>query len=141
MKRLVVVSFNPVPDERLSQWADSVWVSPAVPRSVSLPSKSEAIKAAMIDAVMTAEPGDVVMQDDVEFYRDPFETNLRAGAVTILTKRISPSHVCPRAFRFSTVEDQLRIVELWRSSPLRTCLAWEEMPKIMAVRGVHDGGH
>lgn len=141
MNRIVVVSFNPVPDPSLIEWADDVRVSPAVPRSVSLPSKSEAIKAAMIDAVLTAEPGDVVMQDDVEFHRSPFETNLRAGAVTILTKRISPQHVCPRAFRFATVEDQLRIVDLWSGSPMRTCLAWDPMPKIMAVRGVHDGGH
>jgi hypothetical protein len=134
LNRIVTVSFG-VPTQ-FYEWADEVLVIPAVePVDVD---RRAAIKQAMINAVERSWPGDVVVQDDVNFTRDPFESPLTDGTITAFTEPIIPTHWCPRAFRFATAEDKENLLSAWRSDDRPACYGWGGIPKRLYLAGWHQ---
>ncbi len=135
MRRLVTVG---TPPNQYTELSDTMLVlAPVVPADGTEAARRAAIKEAMIQVVEAADPGDVCCQDDVEFSGDPWGTPLEAGHVTLLTRRQSASHACPRAFRFADVETRRSIVAAWRADPRRACNGWTGLPMVESVVGRH----
>lgn len=127
-RRIVTLSFEDKCPEGFLDYADVVKVLPARP-PIGMQSLQDAIKMGMMRTVWNAEPGDVVAQDDMVFDRDPFESPLTPGTITMLNPQKNPRHWCPRAFRFATYEDAEWIIREWMNDPLRTCYGWQAIPK------------
>jgi len=102
--------------------------------------RKQAIKAAMVIAVEQSDPGDVIAQDDMVFYADPFDTPLNLGTITMLQPQSStnPKHWCPQAFRYASIHDGKRIIGAW--TPMRryrACFAWWRIPKQLSSCAIH----
>ncbi len=136
---IVVVTLSDQIPERFLGWSRSAVLAEGVlPVDETIKAKKNAIKAAMIDAVNLAAPGDVVVQDDIVFHRDPFQSPLADGTVTMLTKRMNPRHWCPQAFRFASPKDASSIIEAWTADPLQCCYGWQRLPKTLYLAGRHQ---
>ncbi len=137
MRRIVTTSFGLAP-WGYGEIADEVLVLPAVvPLNSTKRGRKNAIKQAMIAVVEAANPGDVCCQDDIEFTRDPWESPLEAGHVTLLTNRQSELHACPRAFRFGDIQTGQAIVDQWLRCGSRCCYGWTKLPMIEHLAGRH----
>lgn len=128
MKRIVTLSFDYHAPDNFHEYADEVNIIRArMPFGIQ--TKPDAIKMGMVRCVQVAEPGDVIAQDDMVFDRDPFESPLTPGVITMLNPQKNPRHWCPRAFRFAAFDDASWIMRAWIHNPLRSCYGWQEIPK------------
>jgi hypothetical protein len=138
---LTVVAMGSIPWHFL-QWTDHLTLAPGVvPADDTVKAEKNAIKAAMINAIEISNPGDVIAQEDITFTRDPFESPLQAGTITMLTESKNPRHWCPRAFRFATEEDGAAIIQSWQDEPLQCCYGWQAIPKTLYLAGRHHVDH
>lgn len=114
------------------------------------------IMTAMWEAVRASEPGDLILQDDVDLYKYPWEPVDR-DAIRVLTgQNLDPSirgwHCCPQAFIVGSEKTRQKLIDLW--DPAReggkgenACLAWAPIPKqIDYIAAMHwpyetDGPH
>lgn len=121
------------------RWGD-VGFSPPVyglPSSPGLKSKQVNIEAAMFRAVLIARPGDLILQDDVDVYNDPWEPvdhdAIRTLVGVNLDWRIRGNHFCPQAFIFGK-DAHHHLLSLWdpsRERPIgaNACVSWKPIPK------------
>lgn len=96
------------------------------------------IRQAMADAVVAANPGDVVLQNDMRLIGDPYAGS-EVDGVRVLSGSIG-RHVCPRAFIAYTRETLDRVQALWREATEgQACDVWSPVPKTLDYcAAVHD---
>ncbi len=128
VRKIVTLSFENIAPDSFLEYADEVTiVSARAP--FGMETVQDAIKKGMVRCLRIAEPGDVIAQDDMIFDRDPFESPLMAGTITMLNPRQNPRHWCPRAFRFAARADAVAVERAWFGTPLRSCYGWQSVPK------------
>jgi len=133
MSRIIIVSKGGY-DSALLEYGEVV-VSPAVLMDHSdgkrLGRKHLGILRAMVAAVEEADPGDLIMQDDMFLASDPFREVAPLGTIRTLNEPTAGGrHFCPRAFIISDEEIKVELLEMWRIEELRSCLAWSGIEKV-----------
>ncbi len=91
--------------------------------------KKRGIEHAMYNAVYLSDPGELIVQDDIEVLVDPHEAPAIAGIRTFAPPAL-PGHYCPRAFMYYDLHVKDRLLAAW--NPERpniphgeySCLAW-----------------
>lgn len=107
-----------------------------------LPAKKRGILAAMVKAVESAEPGTLIIQEDVELEADDLGLvgDVPAGTIACLNPRLSPMHTCPRAFIVSDDATKRRLLKAWKRTTVQSCYSWADILKVYPeVRGTHRG--
>ena len=121
------------------RWGKVV-VSPPVygmPSSPGISAKQTNIMAAMWRAVSIAEPGDLILQNDIDVYGDPWAEPVDHDSIrTLVGVNDKPGlgwHCCPQAFIMGRDAKSL-LEDLW--DPVRihppleySCIAWAPIPK------------
>lgn len=143
ISKIIVVSKGEHSPE-LNQWADSVIVSPAVfvpfPEA-TLGRKKLGILRAMRDAVELAEPGDLIIQEDIVVTADPFKEEAPPGTIrNVCAGNRLAKHVCPRAFIISDEATKQRLLDLWASEDKQSCWAWADIEKVNDYLVAVEGG-
>lgn len=96
-----------------------------------LSAKKLGILRAMRNAVEAAEPGTLILQDDIEvdgqYLKD---VQVKPGKITVLNERIGRSHICPRAFIVPDEVMKTWLLGVWSNETATSCTLWKPLPKL-----------
>jgi hypothetical protein len=149
MPRIIVVAKDFAYNASVDELGYEVVVSPAVFMDTTdgkrLGMRKLGILRAMVAAVELSEPGDLIMQDDVEILQDPFSLATEEGKILTLTKpAFRGGHHCPQAFIIHDEDTRQELVSAWKEEELQSCKAWRHIPKLdedIYARHVGGRGH
>ena len=137
---MLIVVGEPLHD--LSPWGDFVVLPPVVVDPLVAYRRRAAhlasIRLAMANAVEAANPGDVILQNDMRLVGDPYAGD-EVDGVRVLSGSIG-RHVCPRAFVAYTQDVLDRVRDLWRDATEgQACNVWSPVPKVLDYCvAIHD---
>lgn len=111
-----------------------------------LTAKRRGILAAMLEAVRMSEPGDLILQEDVEIPEeqmpmvDVAARHALPGTIVCMNPPRTEDHTCPQAFIISNEATRQTLIAAWSRPTTQACLSWWSIPKrYPPVQGTHDG--